>query len=427
MEENNVMPLVIFPGEVRSMIETCREVSNFPVTYTAAAILAAVATVIGNTNTVKVKNGYIETPMLYVAMIGQPGVKKSPVIKKFFSPIFNWEVESRKEYNEILDKTKDGDPVPKCPHLVLDDTTVEALEEAMSDNPWGICLWADELVNWLGITGRYSKDTTSNSIWMKIFNGLPIFLNRKNTRKKTVIENPCVTVIGGIQYNIFRKHFSGSLRDNGLLSRLLPIFDDEPDDLPYDTVDDFPQETLDGWNEHLMNLMNQRKASEEFGASVFTLSEDAVTTYSSWSDNLTDKINRTEPVEMREFFAKLKDYVFRLALIFELLHREYGTLPKGTTEVSGHAMVYSTLYADYIYENYRRVIELLSPDDGSVPQKMMDAYNALPKRFSKSDVNRQAELNGMSESWADKFCSTMTKAGMISQNHGRRGFYIKMQ
>lgn len=425
MCENEQFPLFIFPKDIQEMIKTCNEVSNFPVPYTAFTILAAVSTAIGTTCEIKVKNGYDQVPMLYIALIGQPGIKKSPVIKQFFSPIFEWEIKIRKEFNAALDNLKEGDSIPKCRHLILDDTTVEALEEALSDNPWGVCLWADELVNWLGIAGRYSKDITSNSIWAKIFNSMPIFMNRKNTRKKIEISRPFVTVIGGIQYNIFKKHFSGDLRDNGLLSRLIPVFDDGPDRMPYDSYENFPQEILDNWKTTLDYFLEFRRQADEMGNTQFLLSEDAANAYDSWSHELTDKVNDEEPVELREFFAKLKDYVFRFSLIIELIRRHYGNLPNGTTYISGDAMIYSGFLADYIFNNYKRVLSILRPDESTIPLTMREVYKDLPVVFQKKDVNTLAGKLGLSDSWADKFCSIMMKGRMIRQYHDRRGTYEK--
>lgn len=364
MCENEQFPLFIFPKDIQEMIKTCNEVSNFPVPYTAFTILAAVSTAIGTTCEIKVKNGYDQVPMLYIALIGQPGIKKSPVIKQFFSPIFEWEIKIRKEFNAALDNLKEGDSIP-------------------------------------------------------------IFMNRKNTRKKIEISRPFVTVIGGIQYNIFKKHFSGDLRDNGLLSRLIPVFDDGPDRMPYDSYENFPQEILDNWKTTLDYFLEFRRQADEMGNTQFLLSEDAANAYDSWSHELTDKVNDEEPVELREFFAKLKDYVFRFSLIIELIRRHYGNLPNGTTYISGDAMIYSGFLADYIFNNYKRVLSILRPDESTIPLTMREVYKDLPVVFQKKDVNTLAGKLGLSDSWADKFCSIMMKGRMIRQYHDRRGTYEK--
>ena len=50
---------------------------GYPIDYIAAAMLSALAVSIGNSHLAQVKRGWMESPILYMALIGRPGANKS--------------------------------------------------------------------------------------------------------------------------------------------------------------------------------------------------------------------------------------------------------------------------------------------------------------------------------------------------------------
>ena len=70
-------PISVFPAKIQRIIREVHECHNYPTDYIAAAILTAIAIGIGNTHLVQIKQGWMESPILYMALIGRPGRTKA--------------------------------------------------------------------------------------------------------------------------------------------------------------------------------------------------------------------------------------------------------------------------------------------------------------------------------------------------------------
>ena len=70
-------PVEIFPSMIQRIIHEVYECQSYPIDYTAASILTAIAAGIGNTHLVQMKQGWVESAILFVALVGRPGANKS--------------------------------------------------------------------------------------------------------------------------------------------------------------------------------------------------------------------------------------------------------------------------------------------------------------------------------------------------------------
>ena len=59
-------PISIFPAKIQRIIREVHECHNYPTDYIAAAILTAIAVGIGNTHLAQIKQGWMESPILYI-------------------------------------------------------------------------------------------------------------------------------------------------------------------------------------------------------------------------------------------------------------------------------------------------------------------------------------------------------------------------
>ena len=62
-----VFPLVVFPEKIRSVIESARSESNYPVSYIASAMLFAVSVAIGNCRTLIVNASWKVKAILFMS------------------------------------------------------------------------------------------------------------------------------------------------------------------------------------------------------------------------------------------------------------------------------------------------------------------------------------------------------------------------
>jgi hypothetical protein len=64
---------------------------------------------------------------------------------------------------------------PKQKRVLLQDTTIEAVQEVIKDSPNGLLYYQDELSGWFGAMDKYSRGANpSNSPSMKLSTKIPL-------------------------------------------------------------------------------------------------------------------------------------------------------------------------------------------------------------------------------------------------------------
>lgn len=89
-------PISIFPTKIQRIISEVHECHNYPTDYIASAILTAIAVGIGNTHLAQIKQGWVESPILYMALIGRPGANKSHPLSFAMKPFLDLQSPNQK-------------------------------------------------------------------------------------------------------------------------------------------------------------------------------------------------------------------------------------------------------------------------------------------------------------------------------------------
>ena len=200
----------------------------------AVSALAVCAAAIPDKIKLQVKRhnkSWLESARIWVALVGSPSSKKSPILSAAVSPLRKIDAEMARQYAEQksrydkLDKDeKAKTELPKQTRLLLQDTTIEAAQDILKDSPNGVLCFQDELSGWFGSMDKYSNArgaAKDRAFWLEAFNGAPSSIHRVG-RGSVFIENLSASLIGGIQPEPIRKVADDSA-DDGLLQRLLPV------------------------------------------------------------------------------------------------------------------------------------------------------------------------------------------------------------
>lgn len=188
---------------------------------------------------------WLESARLWVALIGTPSTKKTPMMSAAMRPLHKIDTQLFREYTikqEIYEalpaKEKKTSPKPAQRRLRISDATVEAAQEVLKDSPDGVLSQQDELSGWFGAMDKYSAGKgamADRSFWLQSFNGGSYALNRVS-RGAALIPNLSICVLGGIQPDPLRRIVDDAV-DDGLIQRLLPVIlkpavlgKDEPQD-----------------------------------------------------------------------------------------------------------------------------------------------------------------------------------------------------
>lgn len=197
----------------------------------AAAALCVACAAIPDAVRIRVKKAdyWTESARIWVALVGDPSTKKSPILsaaerplKRIDAKLYKEFIRKKADYDALKKDEKAEAERPRQLRRRLEDTTIEAAQEVMSDSPDGVLVVQDELSGWFGGMDRYSNGKgRDRSFWLQAFNGGSYAFNRIG-RGAGIVENLSACVLGGIQPEPIRK-IVAEASDDGLIQRLFPI------------------------------------------------------------------------------------------------------------------------------------------------------------------------------------------------------------
>jgi Protein of unknown function (DUF3987) len=189
-----------------------------------------------------------ESTRLWTGLVGPPSTMKSPVMLRTIEPLKRIDNRALARYMEAMAAyeklaAEQRSEKPKLARIMLGDTTPEAAQLVLQDNPNGVMLFRDELSGWFGSMDKYSGHrgaASDRGFWLQSFNGGQYYVDRV-TRRSGSIPNLSVSILGGIQVEPLRALVAEGV-DDGLIQRIFPIMlrpavlgKDEP--LPADQYD----------------------------------------------------------------------------------------------------------------------------------------------------------------------------------------------
>ncbi|MFC1508622.1 DUF3987 domain-containing protein [Candidatus Omnitrophota bacterium] len=212
-------PLEFFPDKYRRAIEEISESIGTSVEIPAAALITLIGACIGRTRGIRIKKGWIEHPNLYMAVIGNSGIGKSPSCRAIYKHVEKIENEWFDDSKELLDESKEN----VCfNQLIVDDATTEALSDVLEANPRGILWNRDELAGLLMDLDKYSgKAGSSMSRLMSAYDSGPWKINRKDKEKNKNISHATLSIFGTIQPRSLTEVFKTRDIEVGFLPRFL--------------------------------------------------------------------------------------------------------------------------------------------------------------------------------------------------------------
>ncbi|MBB6304031.1 DUF3987 domain-containing protein [Rhizobium leucaenae] len=227
------LPDGLLPSAIEEFARSQAEIMGVDPGGLAVAALAVCAAAIPDSITIKVKryDDWQESARIWVALIGNPSAKKSPIINAASRPLRSIDdemvrsyLDEKRKYDGLSKDEKAATYPPKQIRTRIEDVTIEATQEILRDSTQGVLLVRDELSGWFGSMEKYGTGkgaATDRSFWLQAFNGGGYSVNRVG-RGVVAIDNLSVSMLGGIQPEPIRK-IANEASDDGLLQRLFPI------------------------------------------------------------------------------------------------------------------------------------------------------------------------------------------------------------
>lgn len=87
------IPLDVFPQKMQQMILDLARTENYSIEFTVTSLISAMAAAVGNSCYIRIKGNWITSPILYVILVGRPGVGKTPPLNFAYKPLHDIDTE----------------------------------------------------------------------------------------------------------------------------------------------------------------------------------------------------------------------------------------------------------------------------------------------------------------------------------------------
>ena len=374
------LPDELVPGRLRRWLCDMADRIQIPLEFVAAPAIVALSSVIGRSVGIHPKkmDDWLVVPNLWGAIIGRPGILKSPAISEAIKPLrrlAKGATEDHKAASAEADasadvvkmrmaaldaegrkaaKTGDENKLTQIQadlaklkiafeeakvherRYIVNDGTVEKIGELLNQNPRGLLMCRDELSGWLRNLDKTGREG-DREFFLEAWNGDGGFTYDRIGRGTLHIEALTLSVLGTIQPGKLQSYINaaiaGGTGDDGLLQRFqVVVWPDVTGD--WQNVDRWPDtEAKNAAFAIYRTLDGLRFESVDYDSiPALRFSPEAQEMFNEWRAGLEARLRSDEMVQTPAFeshLAKYRSLMPSLALIFQLVETLDGTSEVG--------------------------------------------------------------------------------------------------
>jgi hypothetical protein len=377
IQEFQQFPINFFPKQLKAY---CKEITNamdVDSSFVALPMLVTAAGAMGNAWRIQIKNKWIEPPTLWGGVIGNSGTNKSAPMDEVIKPL---------KLDILLKDIKNPLLCPIC-DVIIDDATTEAIVSALSNSAKGLLSHRDELASWVNTFDSYRKAGADEQIWISFWNAKEYKVNRKTNDEVTKIPAASVSLLGGIQPDIFIKCFDPGKFASGLVPRLLVVCPPERQRKWNDS--EISDESIALWEDVIMKLRLQNFASfdpnaQKFQPNILTLSKEAKTAYTDWYTEMCTTQFESLDKNEKSFISKAQTTVVRLCLIHRGMLLALDDKLKITDPIEKESMDAGLAWGNWFLNEQMRIYGFSSKNYNTL--KTNELHDKLRSKYSKNDV-----------------------------------------
>jgi hypothetical protein len=420
----NYFPIEVFPPLFKDYAIDLKETMNFPIDYTATALLTAIATAAGANFRVIVKSGWIEYGSLFSCVIGNAGANKTHPINTVFKPIraidnqkhqdFQYDYDLYCSYEKLSKKDKETAEnvfIPILEKSVINNFTTEILFKRLSENIRGCTVLSDELISFLEGMNNYSK-SDQIGLYLSIWSNQSTTIDRVGNPIPFFILNPYLSIIGGLQPRVLNKAFPTDKLNNGFFQRFLFAYPDNSLKAPIN--DNIANEQLATAYENFI-----KKCYEINEPRNLTFSPDAKRYFYDWHRENCDKVNNYQNSIKGEIISKFDNHFIRLALVVQIM------TDSESKEITIETVQASKSLCDYYLNCAFKVLAKIQNTENyllSLPTDKQQLFNELEQRFTTAEAVGSGSDLGIAERTTKRFLQDVQLFKRIKQ-----GSYEKLK
>lgn len=349
----------LMPVALRGCVMDIAERMQCPPDFTAVGTLVALSSLIGARAVVKPKanDDWVVVPNLWGAIVGRPGVMKSPALSEVLKPLHRLEKTERELWQaeheawaldckvaELADAANERqaknlaakDPAaarallqpldtpaePSMRRYVINDATVEKLADLLVTNPWGTLVYRDEMHGLLCSMDKPGQEG-ARGFYLTGYDGNQGHAVDRIGRGESYVPRVCLAMLGGIQpgkiQSYVRDAVAGGAGDDGLLQRFgLTVWPDIKPEFVY--IDRSPDLAARQSTWEVFARLNHLQPASEDAAVVWRFSTKAQALFEEWVVPFEQEIrgDALHPA-LVSHLSKYRKLIPALALIFALV------------------------------------------------------------------------------------------------------------
>lgn len=438
----------LLPESLGPWIEDIAERMQCPPDFPAVGAMIALAGVVGRKVAIRPKgmDDWTVVANLWGALIGRPGVLKTPAMQEALRPLRMLEDEARKEHEDqvrrakerrliaeerlrlsrkavrkAIEENRDAEAVA---HAVLDreeggpirrryltnDATEERLGELLRENPNGITIFRDEILGLLRGLDNDRRDG-ARAFYLEAWNGTGSFSYDRIGRGLVEIPAAIVSILGGIQPGPVRAYLWAATRnaaDDGLIQRFqLVVWPDiarewrnvdRPRNVAAWRAAELVYRQLDGVSAEYLGA--SKDPDDPTAIPFLRFDPDAQARFDDWRAGLEDLLRGDEhPPAFESHLAKYRSLIPSLALLIHLASGRAASVDLPPLEKA-------IGWGRYLLDHARRLYACVEAPDLAVAR-------ALAGRITKGQLGQLIEKRDIyRRGWAGLTDATAVQKGL---------------
>jgi len=329
-------PIDIYPKPLQNYLMENHSKMSLNLDFMASSMLWVGSVCIGNYIKMHAKRTWSEKPIVWIAIVGKPGSSKTPSLDAVAAPLreinsslFSRYQKEKKKFEaydalseaEKKNETKVDKPIQT--QLIVNDTTLEALLQLHAERDSCVALEKDELHGWLLDMNKY-REGSDKQFWLSSWSGKGLSINRIG-RGGTLLENPFIPVIGGVQPQVLEGFFTKENIQSGFMDRLLLSYPEHS--IMEFTESEMSYESIAWYSDYVKKMYNileyNHRRDDEGNIIPFEayFTTEAKKEWLRITRGLQAKeLSEHENEVMKTMYPKFKAYILRFALILHVMH-----------------------------------------------------------------------------------------------------------
>lgn len=417
-KKTNEMKYRIFlPERLAVMVDMLFTTCKYRPEFVVMSMLTVFSVAIGKRYKLKLKELFSVYCNVFIIICGPPNCGKTHPMALMVRPLKKRNREyheqfliQKREYDQYMSTPKeerDGAlsvAAPRAKQIVLSDITKESMLDVLNNNQEGILLNCDEIAGLFRNMGRYSTKGSDIETYLELWSNSQQYINRKNS-DPIMIDEPFVSVLGGIQPSILSDVYDTRNTSNGACDRFDTVFAKNVQPIKWEDAEPNKQ-MIDNYERIIFTLLDRPiiEINGQIEPIIIEFTLEAKQRLYEWRNGQHyDDLESFSVSLLANAMGKMDIKILKYILILHIMFYETGEIR--TEKVDVRIVEAAIVLIEYLKGEVEQAHRLVFEKDSLfiLDSKHQSIYEQLPEKFKRKDGIAIALANGMPQRTFQRF------------------------